>query len=187
MRAQARLLKKESELRAAIKLIRLFPIPKHLSISRLQQTSEDAQKGSLAGAGRTHHCQGGTRRKRETEIPNDALSAQHYLEVFDFESHVSILAEVEKQGLTEPDTFLTRSGPQLDFPQMDYVKTELNPDEAKVFTQLRIRKAMPLLEIAGLTGIYGQRLQSAISRLVSQHLVTVQPGENIVTISGKYF
>lgn len=51
---------------------------------------------------------------------------------------------------------------------------------------------MPVLEIAGVTGIYGPSLQNAIQRLAEKRLVTIkkEPAklwEGIVSISGKYF
>ena len=67
----------------------------------------------------------------------------------------------------------------------------LGLDEAKVFQQLRIRKAMPELEIGGLPGIYGDRLKGVISRLSDQRLITIRPHtsalDRIGSISGKYF
>lgn len=67
----------------------------------------------------------------------------------------------------------------------------LRPEEERVFAELRIRKAMPILEIAGVTGIYGTHLQNVISQLANRNLITIQgktsPLDGIVTISGRYF
>ena len=42
----------------------------------------------------------------------------------------------------------------------------------KVLREIRLRKAMPLLEIAALTGVRGRELKEAIDQLAASELVT---------------
>jgi hypothetical protein len=68
---------------------------------------------------------------------------------------------------------------------------ELDPETEKVFSVLRVRKSMPLLEIAGVTGVFGSVLRKAVTQLSEKKLVTVKDSgsdlESIVSISGSYF
>jgi hypothetical protein len=58
----------------------------------------------------------------------------------------------------------------------------------KVFREVRLRKAMPLLEIAAATGVRGRELKETIDRLATDALVKVRGGDNpataIVSLSG---
>jgi hypothetical protein len=63
------------------------------------------------------------------------------------------------------------------------------PDEKarRVFREIRLRKAMPLLEIAALTGVRGRELKETIDQLAADELVTLQgegnPATTIVSLS----
>jgi Mn-dependent DtxR family transcriptional regulator len=59
----------------------------------------------------------------------------------------------------------------------------------KVLTQVRTRTAMPLLEIAAVTGVRGADLEEAVKKLAADGLVTVEKLDNpldaIVSVGGK--
>lgn len=69
----------------------------------------------------------------------------------------------------------------------------LDDTTKKVFSELQRRKAMPFLEIAGVTGVRGSELHRIVDQLAQEKLVTVSKAADfglsgpIVSISGKYF
>ena len=68
---------------------------------------------------------------------------------------------------------------------------KLDKPAQTVFFEVKERKAMPFLEIAGITGIRGVQLQQAVDQLVREKLVTLSNANDvfrsIVSIGGKYF
>jgi RIO-like serine/threonine protein kinase len=60
-----------------------------------------------------------------------------------------------------------------------------------VFSEIKQHKAMPVLEIAAVTGIRGQELKEAVNALVEQKLV-IRSGSSewtssIVSLSGRFY
>lgn len=84
---------------------------------------------------------------------------------------------------------LTKSPKQLSAVFMHTALPKLSPEGERILEALLRRKAMPLLEIAGVTGVYGSELEKALSELAEKHLVernSAKPApEQIVMISGK--
>lgn len=65
-----------------------------------------------------------------------------------------------------------------------------NPLEIQVFTELQQHKAMPLLEIASVTGVQVSTLTQAVTQLAANDFVELNgnsdPSTMIVSLSGKF-